>query len=127
MKRVYSIGYQGLSVQEFIRKLEGAGIGLVADVRAVPLSRKPGFSKNVLAAHLKKAGIDYVHVASAGNPTHSLKAYATHLRKDRTGVDDLQKVIAGRRRVAVLCFEADPAECHRSLLLAGLPVAVIHL
>jgi uncharacterized protein (DUF488 family) len=124
MKRtdVYSIGYEGVDVKEFLRKLQTAGIGIVADVRAMPLSRKPGFSKNVLAAKLEKAGILYVHLKSCGNPDRASAAkYLAHLKKG-SGVFDLQKLIsgAGKRRIAVLCFERDPEECHRSLLLEAL-------
>ena len=60
-KRIFTIGYEGATQPELIAALKGAGATRVIDVRAVPLSRKPGFSKNVLAAGLREAGIDYVH------------------------------------------------------------------
>src|SRR3954462_12290991 len=58
-KRIFTIGYEGATQDEVVAALQQAGVSLVIDVRAVPLSRKPGFSKNVLAAGLKDAGIDY--------------------------------------------------------------------
>ena len=119
---VYTAGYEGLSVQQFVRRLRDAQVGTVADVRIVPLSRIPGFSKNVLAAKLKRAGIQYVHVKSAGNPCRdvddSLAAYRKHLRKDRSGVIDLQRVIREAvGPVCLLCFEAEAEQCHRGILV----------
>ena len=61
-KRIFTIGYEGTTQSELIAALQAAGVARVIDVRAVPLSRKPGFSKNVLAAGLGEAGIDYVHL-----------------------------------------------------------------
>ena len=60
--RIFTIGYEGATQAELVAALQQAGVARVIDVRAVPLSRKPGFSKNVLAAGLKEAGIDYVHL-----------------------------------------------------------------
>src|SRR4051812_44612537 len=67
-RRLFTIGYEGAAQSEVIAALIGAGVERVIDVRAVPLSRKPGFSKNVLAAGLREAGIDYVHLKSLGTP-----------------------------------------------------------
>src|SRR6478672_10740638 len=66
--RVFTIGYEGATQKELIAALEQAGVARVIDVRAVPLSRKPGFSKNILAAGLREAGIDYVHLKALGTP-----------------------------------------------------------
>ena len=68
---------------ELIAALQAAGVEQVIDVRAVPLSRKPGFSKNVLAAGLKEAGIDYVHLKALGTPPAGREA----ARKGRHGRD----------------------------------------
>ena len=123
MTNVYSIGYEGVDVKEFIRKLETARVRILVDVRALPVSRKPGFSKNVLAAKLEKVGIVYVHLKSCGNPERATAAkYLSHLKRG-SGVFDLQKLIAGagKKRICLLCFEADPEECHRSVLLEAVP------
>ena len=101
MKTVWSIGYEGRNVQEFIRMLRGAGIGIVADVRATPMSRKLGFSKDVLAAKLRRAGIEYVHLRSCGNPDRVSDAKYLVTLKRANDVADLQKVVDGRKRVAV--------------------------
>ncbi len=68
MKEVATIGYQGTTVQDFLRTLKKAKVDLVVDVRAVASSRLPGFSKSRLAANLAEAGIDYEHLRSLGTP-----------------------------------------------------------
>ena len=105
-------------------------------MRAVPLSRKPGFSKNVLAAGLKQAGIDYVHLKALGTPPEGREAarkgrfeemeriYAAQLDTPEAAVQAAQLVeLAGEKPSALLCFERDPAHCHRTplreALLAG--------
>lgn len=55
---IFTIGYEGATQAEVIAALSAAGVELLIDVRAVPLSRRPGFSKNVLASGLREAGID---------------------------------------------------------------------
>ena len=70
---IAGIGYQGRSVEDLIRALGDAQIGCVIDVRDVPWSRKPGFSKSQLAASLAAAGIGYVHLRAAGNPRENRK------------------------------------------------------
>lgn len=66
--RIFTIGYEATTMAEFIAALRKAGVERVIDVRALPLSRRPGFSKNVLAASLKDAGIDYVLLKNLGTP-----------------------------------------------------------
>ena len=66
--RIYTIGYEGASQADLIATLGAAGVELLADIRAVPLSRRPGFSKNILANGLREAGIDYVGLKALGTP-----------------------------------------------------------
>jgi uncharacterized protein (DUF488 family) len=120
------IGYQGRSVEQLVAALRAAGIARVLDVREVPWSRKPGFSKRVLADHLAAAGIGYLHLPAAGNPranrrsavstAESLERYREHLARDPAV---LEEIVAAARaeRVALLCFEAQRQDCHRSVLL----------
>ena len=129
-KRIFTIGYEGATQAELIAALQRAGVTRLIDVRAVPLSRKPGFSKNVLAAGLREAGIDYVHLKALGMPPEGRSA----ARSGRH--DDLARIYAGQlelpeaivqaeqmrelameRPSALLCYERDPAGCHRALLL----------
>ena len=65
---ICTIGYEGGTVAAFIRALKDAGVELVLDIRAAPVSRKKGFSKNQLAAHLTEAGIGYRHLRGLGTP-----------------------------------------------------------
>ena len=87
-KRIFTIGYEGATQPELIAALRAAGVEQVIDVRAVPLSRKPGFSKNVLAAGLREAGIDYVHLKALGTPPAGREA----ARKGR--MDEMRRIFA---------------------------------
>ncbi len=128
--RIFTIGYEKATQAELVAALEAAGVKRVIDVRAVPLSRRPGFSKNVLKNGLAEAGIDYVHLKALGTPPAGREA----ARKGRH--DELERIYAGQldlpeaivaaaemrelaaeRPSALLCYEREPAECHRSLLL----------
>lgn len=128
--KIFTIGYEGATQAEVIAALRAAGVTLLADVRAVPLSRRPGFSKNILAAGLKEAGIDYVGLKALGTPAagreaarkgqHALLAhiYAGQLELPEAVVQAAQLVDMARERpTALLCFERDAAGCHRALLL----------
>ena len=128
-RRIFTIGYEGATQDELIAALGKAGVERLIDVRAVPLSRKPGFSKNVLAAGLREAGIDYVHLKALGTPPAGREAarkgrteemrriYAEQLETPEAGVQAAQLVeLAGEKPSALLCFERDPAGCHRTPL-----------
>jgi uncharacterized protein (DUF488 family) len=127
--RIFTIGYEGATQAELIAALRQAGVARVIDVRAVPNSRKPGFSKNVLAAGLLEAGIDYVHLRALGTPPAGREAarqgrvdvmeriYAEQLETPEAGAEAAQMIaLAQARPSALLCFERDPARCHRTLL-----------
>ncbi len=103
---------------------------LLADVRAVPLSRRPGFSKNILAAGLREADIDYVGLKALGTPPAGREAarkgdhvklrqiYAAQLDLPEAVVASEQlREMAAERPTALLCFEREASACHRSLLL----------
>src|SRR3546814_12565827 len=72
--RIFTIGYEGATQDEVIAALRAAGVTMLADVRAVPLSRRPGFSKNILAAGLREAGIGYVGLKALGTPAAGREA-----------------------------------------------------
>ena len=128
--KIFTIGYQGSTQPELIAALKAAGVERVIDVRAVPLSRKAGFSKNILANGLREAGIDYVHLRALGTPPEG--RYAAR-KNDRAVLErvyahqlELPEAIAEAAMMrdlvtekpsALLCFERDPAICHRTLLL----------
>ena len=99
------------------------------DVRELPWSRRAEFSKKALAERLAREGIRYVHVRAAGNPRANRKSgasseeilarYREHLART-PGVLDEILAAAGGRPAALLCYEADAAACHRSVLLEEL-------
>jgi uncharacterized protein (DUF488 family) len=66
--KIFTIGYEGVTQAQLIEALRAAGVEVLADVRALPLSRRPGFSKNILASGLREAGIDYVGFKALGTP-----------------------------------------------------------
>ncbi|MBA3667787.1 MAG: DUF488 domain-containing protein [Sphingomonas sp.] len=130
--RIFTIGYEGSIQSDFIGALKTAGVERVIDVRAVPLSRKPGFSKTILANGLAEAGIDYAHLKALGTPPEGREAarkgrqaeleriYAGQLELPEAMVQAAQLLeLAAERPSALLCFERDPAACHRSLLLSA--------
>ncbi|HEU4704840.1 MAG TPA: DUF488 domain-containing protein [Sphingomicrobium sp.] len=130
--RIYTIGYEATTMGEFLTALESAGVGRVIDVRALPLSRRPGFSKSPLRAALAEAGIDYVHLRALGTPAAGREAARKgrheELKRIYAGQLELPEAIAEGARMlalaqekpsALLCFEREPAGCHRSLLLAA--------
>ena len=130
--RIFTIGYEGSTVAEFLAALREAGVERVIDVRAVPLSRKPGFSKNVLKAGLTEAGIDYVHLKALGTPADGRTAARAgkHEEMERIYAGQLElpeaivaaeqmRELAAEKPSALLCYEREPAACHRSLLLGA--------
>ena len=66
--RIFTIGYEGATQDEVIAALRAAGVTMLADVRAVPLSRRPGFSTSIVAAGLREAGLEYVGLKALGTP-----------------------------------------------------------
>lgn len=135
--KIFTIGYEAATQADFIARLQDAGIEMLADIRAVPLSRRPGFSKNILAAGLREVGIDYVGLKALGTPPEGREAARKHdlarLRRIYMGQLELPEAMvqaaqlldmARERPTALLCFERDPACCHRSLLVeAVMPAA----
>lgn len=130
--KIFTIGYEGTTMSEFIATLKAAGVEQIIDVRAIPLSRRPGFSKNVLAASLKEAGISYVGLKALGTPKAGRDAakkgdvatletvYEGQLELPEAQMQAAQmRELAAERPSALLCFERDPAHCHRTLLLAA--------
>jgi uncharacterized protein (DUF488 family) len=130
--RIFTIGYEGVTVGEFLEALRSAGVEQVIDVRALPLSRRPGFSKSPLRAALAEAGIDYVHLKALGTPSEGRTAaragrhqdmariYAGQLELPEAMVAAAQMLeLAAEKPSALLCMEREPAHCHRALLLSA--------
>ena len=128
--KIFTIGYEGTTMADFLAALKSAGVERVIDVRALPLSRRPGFSKSSLAASLLEAGIGYVHLKALGTPKRGRDAakkgdratleevYAGQLELPEAQAQAAQMLdLAREKPSALLCFERDPCVCHRTLLL----------
>ena len=129
---IYTIGYEATTMADFLTALTAAGVRRVIDVRALPLSRRPGFSKSSLAASLAETGIDYVHLKALGTPKRGRDAAKKGDVATLTAVYDEQLELpeaqaaaarmlelASEMPSALLCYERDPCHCHRTLLLAA--------
>ena len=139
---IFTIGYEATTMGEFLAALSEAGVKRVIDVRALPLSRRPGFSKSPLKAALTEAGIDYVHLKALGTPADGRQAARAGRQEDLQRIYaaqlDMPEAIVAAEQMrelvvekpsALLCYEREPAECHRSLLLdsAAPGATVTHL
>lgn len=125
---INAIGYEGVSIDRFVTRLIAAHIELVVDVRANPISRKPGFSKSALQSRLALAGIRYVHFPILGIPSairkrfddidELLDYYDEHILTQPAVQDAAAEVaqLCREQNATILCFEADPRKCHRSRL-----------
>lgn len=145
MNSIATIGYEDATVQRFLDALHGAGVELLVDVRAVAASRRPGFARTRLAANVAEAGIEYLHLRGLGTPAEGRAAaragrydqlrsiYLAHLQTPQAqmALHTLAELVRGGRRVCLLCLEADPAHCHRSMVADALgermPMQVNHL
>ena len=125
---LYTIGFQGKSVEEVLDKLKRNGVSLLLDIRENALSRKVGFSKNALASSCEAAGIGYLHRRELGPPRplrNRLKQtgdYGMLMRKYslylKDHVDVLQEIagLVEEKKICLFCFEHEHAQCHRSAL-----------
>ena len=145
MASIATIGYEAATMRSFLEALKDARVQLLVDVRAVASSRRPGFSKTKLAANLDEAGIAYLHLRALGTPADGRAAaragrhdemkaiFTEQLRTDeaREQLETLAELVRSGRRMALLCFEAKPEHCHRTLVANALaelvPVRVEHL
>jgi uncharacterized protein (DUF488 family) len=126
-KKFFTIGYEQTPSKAVLDELEGAGVKLLVDVRAVAASRRPGFSKSQLAAGLDERGISYLHLRGLGTPKEGREAarggkftllhkiYAAHLKtpQAREELDELSALVKKSGLVCILCYERDHAHCHR--------------
>jgi uncharacterized protein (DUF488 family) len=139
---VFTIGHSTRDLDEFIALLTENQIRTVADIRTVPKSRhNPQFHIDALSASLPEAGIEYLHLAALGGLREaakdsvnsgwrnaSFRGYADYLQTDAftAGLEELI-AIARDRRTAIMCAEAVPWRCHRSLVADALLVRGIEV
>ncbi|SMH50003.1 DUF488 family protein [Maritimibacter sp. HL-12] len=129
MPELFTIGYEGASVDQLIQTLVNLDIEVLADVRELPLSRKKGLSKTSLAERLEDAGIAYRHFKQLGDPKAGRDAaksgdyakfesiFTKHLQthESQKSLEELLSV-AIRKRTCMLCFERCSIHCHRSII-----------
>lgn len=128
VEKIYTIGYEGKTSDEFIKELEKTQISIVIDVRENPNSRKKGFSKKILAETLSEKGIQYKHIAELGTPKdirleyknngdieRLLNQYRIYLDENPEYIEKLLDAI-GNNSACLLCFEKYAAKCHRFII-----------
>jgi uncharacterized protein (DUF488 family) len=134
---VMTIGHSTHTLEEFIRLLQAHGVTLVADVRTVPRSRhNPQFNKDSLPDSLLKAGLGYVHLPGLGGLRHAkadspnggwrnaaFRGYADYMQTTEFA-QNIEELIslAKHNRIVLMCAEAVPWRCHRSLIADALLV-----
>jgi uncharacterized protein (DUF488 family) len=129
VKPLATIGYERATLDEVIGRLKAVGVEIVLDVRAVASSRRAGFSKTLLGASLAQAGVDYLHLRALGTPKAGRQAahagrtqemrriYEEHLQAPEAQLAlAVATQLAEARRAALLCYEADAADCHRRII-----------
>ncbi len=125
VSELYTIGYEGASQEALLYTLGFHDIQSLLDIRELPQSRKPGLSKTALGAAAASYGMQYEHIRSLGTPRdiryrrkidHDADAfregYLEHLAQQDEAMESLV-ARALRERCCLLCYEADPKECHR--------------
>ena len=137
-QHLYTIGYQSTTVPNFLSALTDPGVTLLVDVRAVAMSRRPGFAKTALRANLESVAIRYLHLRHLGTPSDGRVAaragrheemhriFREQLATDRAQdeLHTLADLICGNPSVAIMCFEADARVCHRSIVAEALGALV---
>jgi len=143
MYNLYTIGYEGRTVENLISKLRSKGITQLVDVREKPISRKKGFSKNQLKQHLDDFDIKYIHMPELGSPSdirHEykdggsessfFKKYAEYVESNEMDQVRLLEEYASAEPTAIMCFESLYCHCHRKVLaklIGSMGHGVVHL
>jgi uncharacterized protein (DUF488 family) len=130
---IFTIGYEQATQAAVVAALRDAGVEVLADIRYLPLSRRPGFSKSSLKAAVEEAGIAYRHFRDLGTPAEGRAAarrgdqatlarvYAGQLELPQALAQMAElRAIAQDKRVCLLCYDRAAAECHRALLFDAL-------
>jgi len=127
-RQLFTVGYEGTTIDTFIANLLTNNIDCILDVRALPLSRKPGFSKTKLSQRLNRSKIHYVHLADLGTPKpirENLKSthdYSTFFKKINIYLTNRKDAIeaaysyVNNHTCCLMCFEHLAAQCHRKIV-----------
>jgi uncharacterized protein (DUF488 family) len=133
MPTIWTIGYERLLPPELVAELEAAGVQRLIDVRYRPQSRRPGMSKTRLGDLLAEHGIAYEHRRELGTPPdirwffknnrldEARAAYRSHVEENASDeLDALAAELDAGPRTVLMCLEADPAGCHRTIVAESL-------
>lgn len=145
MHTIYTIGHSTRTIEQFLELLKAHNIEELIDVRTIPNSgHNPQFGEEALAESLHQEGIAYAHLPQLGGLRHarknsvnlgwqntSFRGYADYMATPefQVALDEL-KALAEKKRVAIMCAEAVPWRCHRSLIADALTVQgwrVLHI
>lgn len=126
---LFTIGYEGLDQDQFIKYLNLHNVDVVADVRQLPASRKKGFSKTTLQEALNKNRIEYLNfrelgapkplrdeLHQSGNYKRFFIKYQRLITENNVNLQTIQALVENGKKVALLCFERDPEKCHRKVV-----------
>jgi len=126
--KLFTIGYEGRDIDEFIDRLNRFRVSRLIDVREIPLSRKKGFSKSRLSERLANEGIDYVHVKELGSPgkirnklkqdwnyEYFFKKFSEYLDTNKELIDRAYDFLSEKTN-CLMCFERLPEKCHRTVV-----------
>jgi uncharacterized protein (DUF488 family) len=129
---------------DFVATLKRAGISLLLDVRQLPQSRRPGFSKRMLSEALGEAGIGYRHMRQLGDPKPGRDAarrgdmaefrsiFGAHLASEESQIAIRDAAtVSQEETVALMCYERAPKDCHRSIVAERIrdiiSIEIVHL
>jgi uncharacterized protein (DUF488 family) len=122
---LYTVGYEGRSIGEFVELLKSHGVEHLVDIRDAPISRKPGFAKAALSAALAAVSIRYSHVRALGCPkpirarqkaSPDWSGYTRDFKRYLAGQGDALaelRATAEKAPACLMCYEADFNRCHR--------------
>ncbi|GHV03831.1 hypothetical protein FACS189485_07910 [Spirochaetia bacterium] len=126
---LFTIGYEGISIEKYLNTLIQNDIRLLCDVRSNPLSRKFGFSKSNLQHYLKNINIEYIHIPELGiisekrqnletdaDYVQLFKNYEKSLTSRQQYLEKVYQLLSSKKRIALTCFEHDPLHCHRHII-----------
>lgn len=133
-KTLFTIGYEGVSLEKYLNKLVTNNVKLLVDVRKNPLSMKYGFSKTLLKKYCNSLDIDYVHIPSLGIESNKRKELNTQkdydllfdnykettLKENSLSQIEVINLLNKYNRIALTCFEKDVCQCHRLHLAESL-------
>ena len=144
---LFTIGYEGISLEEYLIRLLKNKVKILVDVRNNPLSMKYGFSKNQLKRCCESLGIGYVHIPEVGIQSEQRQTLVTQADYDQLfamyraqnlpatvkSQTDILQLLQKHKRIALTCFEANICQCHRKHLaeaienLPGFSYKVVHI